>query len=306
MSSEDAALSCCLKIEWLNHQGVINRQLQSKNATLTIIRNEFRDLFLQISANNIAPVRLQLKGLSLHKNFVKEGKATIKFLKVKCTVYLTNAPPSQLMNFLRTIFVKMTGNFTKNENISLRTQLLSAKPRTFDEISPITESDLFIAQKASSKKSTETTPSPIRKRKLNETSSATKSPAAKKLYTSSSPLQNDPLDLEQKEVLEACLSGQNIFFTGSAGTGKSFLLRKIIGALPADVTVATASTGVAACHIGGITFHQFAAIGIGSGSVDRCVEIASKSGAGVIWRKCKHLIIDEVSMIDAKFFQVSR
>jgi ATP-dependent DNA helicase PIF1 len=41
----------------------------------------------------------------------------------------------------------------------------------------------------------------------------------------------DPVKLtkEQKTVLESVKSGQNIFFTGSAGTGKSFLLRRIIG-----------------------------------------------------------------------------
>lgn len=69
--------------------------------------------------------------------------------------------------------------------------------------------------------------------------SSDKAPAAKKLYSGSS----DPLDIEQQDVLNACVAGQNIFFTGSAGTGKSYLLRKIIGALPPDVTVATASTG---------------------------------------------------------------
>lgn len=48
--------------------------------------------------------------------------------------------------------------------------------------------------------------------------------------------------------------------SGSAGTGKSFLLRKIVSALPPDSTFPTASTGVAACHIGGFTLHSFAGI----------------------------------------------
>ena len=74
----------------------------------------------------------------------------------------------------------------------------------------------------------------------------------------STPVGPASLTKEQKEVLNAAVNGKNIFFTGSAGTGKSYLLRRIIGALPPDVTVATASTGVAACHIGGVTLHNFA------------------------------------------------
>lgn len=44
--------------------------------------------------------------------------------------------------------------------------------------------------------------------------------------------------------------GKNVFFTGSAGTGKSTVLRKLIEMLPSVSTAVTAPTGVAASNIG--------------------------------------------------------
>jgi ATP-dependent DNA helicase PIF1 len=77
----------------------------------------------------------------------------------------------------------------------------------------------------------------------------------------------DPIFLsaEQKHVLELVTrKNQSVFFTGPAGTGKSVLMRSIIGELkkkwasdPERFAV-TASTGLAAFHIGGITLHSFA------------------------------------------------
>ena len=61
--------------------------------------------------------------------------------------------------------------------------------------------------------------------------------------------------------------------------------------------------GVAACHIGGITLHQFAGIGGGEATLERSIELASRPGAVTIWRRCKHLIIDEISMVDGSFFE---
>ncbi|NXF32368.1 PIF1 helicase, partial [Nyctibius bracteatus] len=110
------------------------------------------------------------------------------------------------------------------------------------------------------------------------------------------------LSVEQEAVLGAVRSGKSIFFTGCAGTGKSFLLKKIVGSLPPKSTYATASTGVAACHIGGTTLHAFAGIGSGKAPLEQCIQLAERPGVRQHWLACQHLIIDEISMVDGKFF----
>ncbi|XP_066916281.1 ATP-dependent DNA helicase PIF1-like isoform X2 [Clytia hemisphaerica] len=110
------------------------------------------------------------------------------------------------------------------------------------------------------------------------------------------------LTTEQTTVFDAIKKGLNVFFTGSAGTGKSYLLKKIIGTLSPDSTVASASTGVAASQIGGVTLHSFAGIGNGEGSLERCIQLASRPSVSRNWKRCEILIIDEISMVDAEFF----
>ncbi|KAL6889780.1 PIF1-like helicase domain-containing protein [Trichoderma longibrachiatum] len=72
------------------------------------------------------------------------------------------------------------------------------------------------------------------------------------------------LSKEQEHVLDLVVNqGKSVFFTGPAGTGKSVLMRAIIKQLKAkyardqDRVAVTASTGLAACNIGGITLHSF-------------------------------------------------
>jgi hypothetical protein len=76
----------------------------------------------------------------------------------------------------------------------------------------------------------------------------------------SSPEYRPELSPEQKRVLEMVVHDhQSLFFTGSAGTGKSVLLRAIIDKLRTKYgsgLAVTASTGIAACNINGCTLHR--------------------------------------------------
>lgn len=113
------------------------------------------------------------------------------------------------------------------------------------------------------------------------------------------------LSREQEMVAELARLGKNIFYTGSAGTGKSLLLKTLIKNLkaqhPNDLICITASTGLAAYNIGGMTINSCAGIGLGTGSVpDLCRKIRGNKKAKERWDKMKVLIIDEISMIDGR------
>ena len=118
------------------------------------------------------------------------------------------------------------------------------------------------------------------------------------------------LSHEQKHILDLVVQKKkSVFFTGSAGTGKSVLLRQIIQELrkthirePDRVAIA-ASTGLAACNIGGVTLHSFAGIGLGKDTVEEHVKkIKKNTKARHRWLRTKILIVDEISMIDGDLF----
>ncbi|CAK9437494.1 uncharacterized protein LODBEIA_P18720 [Lodderomyces beijingensis] len=112
------------------------------------------------------------------------------------------------------------------------------------------------------------------------------------------------LSKEQEIVLQRVMSGISLFYTGSAGTGKSVLLRSIIKSLRlkhSSGIAVTASTGLAACNVGGITLHSFGGIGLGTGTVDSLIKkIRRNKKASKRWLETKVLIIDEVSMVDGE------
>ncbi|XP_016982810.1 ATP-dependent DNA helicase PIF1 [Drosophila rhopaloa] len=315
MDLNDAVLTCAVNMQWTNSVGITGRKLAYKTATLRLVRNDLRELFVEVTPEKLKPLKFKLKDLMVHKKFMSEGKATFNFKAESCTLFLSNAPPGTLMFFLRTIFIKMNGNAEGCQpddaavQKKLREHLMSGKPSSFEDISPVTTAEMILARKKAGllSKGSVTTPSPqgAKKRRfeeLKEERDRGSLPAAKKLYQAASD-ESLRLSEEQMEVLRACTSGKNVFFTGSAGTGKSFLLRRIISALPPDGTVATASTGVAACLIGGTTLHAFAGIGGGDATMQRCLDLASRRVSAQTWRTCKRLIIDEISMVDGQFFE---
>ncbi|KAI0923745.1 hypothetical protein AcV5_010527 [Taiwanofungus camphoratus] len=135
------------------------------------------------------------------------------------------------------------------------------------------------------------------------------------LHVPASPASNGSksgaIDLseEQKHILSLVLDGHSLFYTGSAGTGKSVLLREIITKLKQrystspDAVAVTASTGIAACNIGGVTIHSFAGIGLGRENAEQLTtKVKKNKKASARWLRTKVLIIDEVSMVEGELF----
>lgn len=165
------------------------------------------------------------------------------------------------------------------------------------------------------KRSSEPVPFPIQAKKQNSVSAwqgrvkplaRPNGMASRTGSTASNTLGSTLLTEEQKYVLHNVVDlGESVFFTGAAGTGKSFLLRQVVQGLKrsrAESELAiTATTGLAAYHVGGQTLHRWAGIRTGEGPVSSHVQyIRNTPGVRENWRKCKVLVIDEVSMLDAQ------
>jgi len=111
---------------------------------------------------------------------------------------------------------------------------------------------------------------------------------------------------EQARALELWQSGENVFVTGGAGSGKSFLLRHFTRDLDPKVMPILASTGAAAVLLGGRTFHSFFGLGIMEGGPDATYERAANEGR--IRKRLAQVegfILDEVSMIPQSALEVA-
>ncbi|XP_014448617.1 ATP-dependent DNA helicase PIF1 [Tupaia chinensis] len=308
---EDAELRCRVAVEELSPGGQPRRRQALRTAELSLGRNERRELLLRLQAPGSAgrPRCFPLRAVRLFTRFAATGRSTLR-LPADCApgtrsrsgsvqLLLSDCPPERLRRFLRMLRFKLAAAPGPGP-ASARAQLLGPRPRDFVTISPVQPEELRRAA-ATRISDTKLVKRPAEPQTRAEPS--TEPPkwplAVKKL---SLPPTKPQLSEEQAAVLKAVLKGQSIFFTGSAGTGKSYLLKRILGSLPPTGTVATASTGVAACHIGGTTLHAFAGIGSGRAPLDQCVALAQRPGVRQGWLNCQRLVIDEISMVEAELF----
>ncbi len=107
--------------------------------------------------------------------------------------------------------------------------------------------------------------------------------------------------MNQARALDILKTGANVFLTGEPGAGKTYVINQYIAWLEAaglHVAV-TASTGIAATHIGGMTIHSWSGVGardtINQYDLD---QIMTREKVVKRLKKAQVLIIDEISMID--------
>src|SRR3989344_3497485 len=113
--------------------------------------------------------------------------------------------------------------------------------------------------------------------------------------------------MTQAQTLEILKTGANVFLSGEPGSGKTHTIREYVrylrdrGIEPAI----TASTGIAATHIGGMTIHSWSGIGIRN-YLDKYTldKITTTEYLTKRIKRAKVLVIDEVSMLGPETFSM--
>ena len=252
---DNGVIKCEVTVERVAVSGATTRRDTFKSAHVELGRNELEDVVLKISHDKGTLGPYTLRTHTIHKKFLRNGKATICLGPQGLQIMLSNCPPQQLGLFLRLLSVKVAARGSKQ---GAKRRVIGDVSLNFDTISPLNENDVKKAQasngglkvKDTNKDETPKRKAPVSsvavKRKLQSDGSGVQQPRKKSSILGGSSEFNE----QQQAIINSVRIGLNVFITGGAGTGKSYLLRKMISTLPPDVTFVTASTGAAACHIG--------------------------------------------------------
>jgi len=117
------------------------------------------------------------------------------------------------------------------------------------------------------------------------------------------------LSPEQKYALYKFNRGENLFITGPGGTGKTFLIRHLINSAKENKknVQVCALTGCASVllNCGARTIHSWSGIKLARGDTSKIIESVLRSNRILKnWRSTKILIVDEVSMMSKKIFNI--
>ena len=113
--------------------------------------------------------------------------------------------------------------------------------------------------------------------------------------------------MTQQEALDILKLGYNIYLTGPPGTGKTFLLNEYIAYLKKNhkKVAVTASTGIAATHMNGVTIHSWSGLGIKDELTEQDLKkLLKRSYLRKKFKDTNVLIIDEISMLHAFQFDI--
>ena len=102
----------------------------------------------------------------------------------------------------------------------------------------------------------------------------------------------------QQKAIRAFQSGKNVFLSGEAGTGKSFVLNKYLSEVKGKNIMVCAPTGIAAINIGGVTLHRAFDIPLHPLGPTCCPDEVSKE-----LLQTDVIVIDEISMCRFDVFQ---
>ncbi|CAH8610055.1 unnamed protein product [Dicrocoelium dendriticum] len=315
MNTMPTNLRCATIIEELApDMCTIQRRISLRESLLAIVRDDSRRIVLRVTPIDeprsgkmiIRSLGYVVTTFDLHKRFVSTGKATISVPSHPVRIMLSNCPPDRLRLFLANLRSKVRHTKTSVVKKPVTSDALPTSLSLLNEVSPLRLPLRPIDNNSPSTNSKESGPAltstPVRPT-LDRTYSHVTS-----TYSSEN-IRGADLQLQ---VVHFVKQGRNIFCTGGAGTGKSHLIRRIIGILPPDYTAVTASTGTAANLIGGTTVHAFSGIGDLFASDSNETKEASEAWLSSLrarllslpsvvsrWRKTRHLIIDEISMLSS-------
>ena len=112
------------------------------------------------------------------------------------------------------------------------------------------------------------------------------------------------LTSKQKEAINLLEKGENVFLTGSAGVGKSHIIKYFFNKYKNIKKIAlTSTTGFSSLLIGGSTIHSYLGLGVGKDSTKNLMtKILRRNIITDRWRKLDCLIIDEISCLDPILF----